>query len=214
LNLCFHGIGTPQRELEPEEAHYWIAPEQFDEMLEVIARDPAFRISFDDGNASDVEIALPALMRRGLTAEFFIVAARLEQPGSVSVDGLRELRRHGMTIGTHGMHHRPWRKLDEAGLREELIDARARLVDAAEAPVERAACPFGSYDRRVLAGLRRAGYTRAYTVDGGPARSGAWLQSRHTILDVDSPATLEGLADEGAGAAALRTAKQAVKRWR
>ena len=42
------------------------------------------RISFDDGNASDVGIALPELERRGLKAVFFLLAGRLGQPGSLT----------------------------------------------------------------------------------------------------------------------------------
>src|SRR4051794_2302534 len=128
FNLCFHGIGTPQRALEPNEARYWIAVEQFEEMLQVIRRDPRFRVTFDDGNRSDVEHALPALLRNSVQASFFVVAGRLGGPGSLSVADVRELRRAGMTIGTHGMRHRPWRSLDDAALREELVDARGPLA--------------------------------------------------------------------------------------
>ena len=56
LNLCFHGIGTPERALEPDEDLYWVRPEQFDEFLKVIGRYPSVRITFDDGNASDVRV--------------------------------------------------------------------------------------------------------------------------------------------------------------
>ena len=38
--------------------------------------------------------------------------------------------------------------------------------------------PFGSYDRRVLARLRRSGVQCAFTSDGGHARPGSWLQNR------------------------------------
>ena len=49
------------------------------------------RLSFDDGNSSDVEIALPALRERGLPRRFFVVAGRLDRPGSLSRDDVREL---------------------------------------------------------------------------------------------------------------------------
>ena len=29
VNVCFHGIGTPDRELEPGEDKYWISTELF-----------------------------------------------------------------------------------------------------------------------------------------------------------------------------------------
>ena len=49
------------------------------------------------------------------------------------------------------------------------------------AEVIEAACPFGSYDRRVLGELRRAGYRKVYTSDRGPAGRGDWLQPRNTV---------------------------------
>ena len=121
VNLCFHGIGTPGRELEPDEAQYWVGEAQFDELLEVVRRQPSLRVTFDDGNASDVGIALPALRRAGLEASFFLIAGRLGQRGSVDLDGVRELARAGMTVGNHGLRHRPWRSLDANGEREELL---------------------------------------------------------------------------------------------
>ena len=33
LNVCFHGIGAPQRELEVDEEQYWVEVDQFEEML-------------------------------------------------------------------------------------------------------------------------------------------------------------------------------------
>ena len=87
-----------------------------------------------------------------------------------------------MTIGCHGMRHRAWRGLDDAALREELVDAKADARGASSArPVTQAACPFGSYDRRVLRALRGAGYRHVYTSDRGTAAPGDWLQARNSV---------------------------------
>ena len=117
-----------------------------------------------------------------------------------------------MTVGTHGLRHRPWRSLDDRELEEEL-GARETIAAAAGRPVEEAACPFGDYDRRVLRALRQAGFRRVYTVDEGPSRPGDWLQARHTIRDTDTPTSLERLA-LGNGRGLGRSLKTAVKRWR
>src|SRR5690349_24348429 len=112
INICFHGIGTPQRELELGEDRYWISVEMFHAVLDEIRTWPSVRISFDDGNASDLEIGLPALLERGLTAEFYVLASRFGKAGSLSEEATRKLHSAGMTIGTHGMWHRPWRGMD------------------------------------------------------------------------------------------------------
>lgn len=216
FNLCFHGIGTPQRELEVDEAEYWVEVDQFEEMLGVIARHSFIRITFDDGNASDVTHALPALLRHGLAASFFVVAGRIDAPGSVTSDGVRMLVESGMTIGAHGLTHRPWRTLDDTGLEAEMRATKA-IADVARVPIREAACPFGSYDRRVLSALRRHGFRRVYTVDGGHARGHAWLQSRYTVRRSDTPDDIERFACPGRGSAltsTIRMGKTLIKRLR
>ena len=111
VHVCFHGIGVPRRELEPGEEPFWISRDSFLRLLDELRTWPRAVLSFDDSNESDLTIALPALLERGLRAEFFVLAARLGQPGSLSADNVRELRSQGMVIGSHGMAHQPWRKL-------------------------------------------------------------------------------------------------------
>jgi len=214
INLCFHGIGTPGRELEPDEDQYWIDPDRFEELLEVAGEMPSVRITFDDGNASDISIALPALVERGLDASFFVIADRLGKAGSLSVEEVGALADARMTIGTHGMRHRPWRSLDEEAIREELGDARTAIETASGAPVRHAACPFGAYDRRALRALRKHGFTRVYTVDRRPAHPDAWLQSRYVIQRSDTPETLRRFGRDPLPRALVLAAKTTAKRWR
>jgi peptidoglycan/xylan/chitin deacetylase (PgdA/CDA1 family) len=215
-NICFHGIGTPDRELEPGEGTYWITRDQFEEILDYLAKRPSVRLSFDDGNASDVTIALPALARRGLRAAFFPVACRIGRTGSINRDGLRELVRHGMEIGSHGMHHQSWRRLPDAELDEELVRARAVIAEESGLAVDTAACPLGEYDRRVLARLRRLGYSRVFTSDRSTARPGSWLQPRYSVTADDSPESVRATFEERvpASVAAISFGKRVVKRWR
>ena len=121
----------------------WLSSARFLGVLDSVADRPDVRITFDDGNASDVEYALPALNERGLRATFFVVAGRVGMPGFVDEGGLRVLTSAGMTIGCHGMRHRPWRALDECSLCEELVEAKRVLEGIVRHPVTEAACPFG-----------------------------------------------------------------------
>jgi peptidoglycan/xylan/chitin deacetylase (PgdA/CDA1 family) len=184
VGLIFHGIGTPGRPLEPGEAPYWIPAARFEAILDRIAAlaDPGrIRLSFDDGNASDHDIALPALRARGLAAEVFVLSGRIGQPGSLSAAQIRALLAAGMTIGSHGVAHVDWRGLDAAGLAAELAGSRAALEAVCGRPVTRAAIPFGRYDARVLRALRRAGYACAFSSDGGPMDPGAFLRPRSSV---------------------------------
>lgn len=217
FNLCFHGIGTPGRRLEPDEENFWITEAQFVDLLGVIVKYPSVRITFDDGNASDAAIALPRLREQNLTATFFMIAARLDQSGSLTSADLRGLVDSGMRVGSHGMTHRPWRSVDDTELRRELVDTAETLAAVTGQPVREVACPLGDYDRRVLGAVRRYGFDRLYTVDGGSAHSGAWLQSRYTVRADDTPADIERKVRSphgGAVESVVRAGKSMVKRWR
>lgn len=191
VNVCFHGIGTPDRELDPGEAAYWVGTDVFLDVLDLAAERPDIRLSFDDGNASDTEIALPALRERGLTAAFFVLAGRLDHRGSLTRDDVRGLHTAGMTIGNHGMRHEPWRNLDSHRLDEELVEARHVLADLIDAPVQDAALPLGRYDRRVLSRLRSLGYRSVQTSDRRWARTDGWLQPRYSIRREDTLRSVE-----------------------
>lgn len=220
VNLTVHGIGTPVRPLEPGEDRTWVSTAQFEQALDEVVAARAdgveVRITFDDGNSSDLEIGLPRLLERGLTAEFFLLAGHLDEPGRVDRVGVAQLLENGMTVGSHGWSHVDWRKLDDGGARQEMGDAARVLTGVVGAPVRTVAVPFGSYDRRVLNRLRRAGVKRVYTSDGGPARVDDWLQARtslhrdltprwlHTVLRDEVPVT----------ARARRAAAKVVKRVR
>jgi peptidoglycan/xylan/chitin deacetylase (PgdA/CDA1 family) len=216
INLTFHGVGEPRRPLEEGEAAVWVSRERFESLLDSVAGRDDVRITFDDGNASDFEHALPALRERGLTATFFVVAGRLGEPGFLDAAAVRELAAAGMRIGCHGMRHRPWRGLDDRTLDEELVQAKQVLEEIVERPVAEAACPFGSYDRRVLAGLRRSGYRHVYTSDRGTAGRHAFLQARNSVGPADEPDLLSQIVTRDArpDRALARRAKLVVKRWR
>jgi peptidoglycan/xylan/chitin deacetylase (PgdA/CDA1 family) len=181
LNITFHGIGEVPETVSGGEAAVWVDPDDFHAALDRLAPHERVRITFDDGNRSDVELALPALKDRGLVGRFFVVVDRIGETGYLDADDLRELAREGMTIGSHGVAHRPWRTVDDAALSDEVMRSRQVLESIVGRPVVEAACPFGSYDRRVLRAVRRAGYCRVYTSDGGWTHDAFWLQARNTL---------------------------------
>ena len=216
VNICFHGVGTPQRELEPGEDVYWVGADQFRRILDELVTWPAVRISFDDGNASDLEIGLPGLVERKLRADFFVLAGRLDSAGSLDRAGVRELHQQGMGIGSHGMRHRSWRGMDQETRHAELVTARELLAEVAQTSVDTAACPLGRYDRGLLRALRELGYTRVFSSDRRLARQSAWLQPRYSVRRQD---TAESLRAEVLTRPTLRSRSRAsavglVKRWR
>lgn len=215
IHLCFHGIGTCVAEREPGESRYWVTQDAFRRILDVVDDAPRVSLSFDDGNRSDVDVALPELRERGLTAAFFALAGRLDDPASLSRGDLRELTSAGMRIGSHGWRHVPWHGLSDADAHRELVDARAALAEAAGTPVDQAALPLGRYGRRTLRRLRAASYDAVYTSDRFPARDGAWLRPRYSVTARDTPESVRrilfGRPGLGAGRNALASAVKRVR---
>jgi len=216
INLTVHGIGDPPRELDPGEDRTWVTVDQFTQVLDAVAGRTDVRLTFDDGNASDVEIALPELVARGLTAEFFVLAGLLDEPGRLTRGDVRKLLDAGMRVGSHGWSHRDWRRIDAGQALEEMVEAPKVLAGLTGTAVNRVAVPFGSYDRRVLTRLRGVGTTVVYTSDGGPTRPDAWFQPRTSLHhQLDPQWTSDVLAGQpGAKRTLRRAAAGLVKRNR
>jgi peptidoglycan/xylan/chitin deacetylase (PgdA/CDA1 family) len=213
--LNFHAIGKPQRAFVDGEGDVCVDRGQFAEILDVVAGRREVRLTFDDGNRSDLTEALPELASRGLPAEFFICPARFGTDEFLDAGDVRELREAGMTVGSHGMDHVRWRKLGSAGMQREIVQAKQVLEDALGVPVDTAACPFGAYDRRTLSALRAAGFKRVYTSDGGRAEATDWLVARNTVRRGDTAESIERLLDRSRDARTLLLrGKRWVKRWR
>jgi peptidoglycan/xylan/chitin deacetylase (PgdA/CDA1 family) len=216
VHICFHGIGMPGPGLSTEDEGYFIAKDLFLVVLDEVREAPGVELSFDDGYTSDVEIALPAIVERGLRASFFPLAGQLGRRGYVSADGVRELVSADMTIGSHGMRHRSWRGMGPQVRQEELVKARDMLASAAGIDVDTAACPFGAYDRGVLSALRKHGYTRVFTSDRRRGSPDAWLQPRYSIQRDDTLPTIRAgiLAPPRPAQRVRSTVAARLKAWR
>lgn len=218
IGINFHGIGDPKRNLEPGEAPYWITRAQFENVLDRIAASPdptAYVITFDDGNQSDHDIALPALVARGLTARYFVLSGRIGQPGSLNAGHIRTLQEAGMTIGSHGIAHVAWPTLADDALTRELYDSRTQLEDICDQPVTEAGIPFGRYDARVLRALRAARYTTAWSSDGGRMKGNAFLRPRTSLREDMSEAMMDSVlaGQMSPGRRLRRTLGMMRRRW-
>ncbi|THK39042.1 polysaccharide deacetylase family protein [Ensifer sp. MPMI2T] len=182
--VTFHGVGAPQRVLDPGESDYWVPVDRFRHLLGRIASHPSRErvyITFDDGNISDVLVGAPEIQLRGLTAEFFVLTGRVGLPGSLGAEDILALMRMGMRVGSHGVAHRDWSRLSARELDYELNASKGMLEDICGSPVRSASIPFGRYNGAVLSALRKAGYTTVYSSDGGPFYNSPFLRPRTSI---------------------------------
>jgi peptidoglycan/xylan/chitin deacetylase (PgdA/CDA1 family) len=179
--LMLHGIGPVPAHVSEGEKPYWVTLETFEDIIEMATWAEA-RLTFDDGNKTDITVALPRLRAAGLKASFFIPSDRIGQPGYLDENDILSLHSEGMEIGSHGSAHLDWTKHSDAEIVNDVMRSVARLGTIVHAPVRSLAIPFGFCDRRVLAVLRKLGIGRVYSSFRGPTTSGAWLVRRDCIM--------------------------------
>ncbi|OLT21977.1 hypothetical protein BJF81_14125 [Ornithinimicrobium sp. CNJ-824] len=216
--LNFHGIGDPPASVPAAEVPYWCPLDQWLPLVEVVAEavheGRPVEVTFDDGNVSDVQHALPALLKYGLTATFHACAGRIGRRDYLDEPMMRHLHEAGMQVGSHGWDHVDLRPLTDADLVRETRDSQHRIEDACGWPVRDFAVPLGSYDRRVLRHLRD--YATVYTSDATTGARGARLVPRWSYVQGWSTRLVHDLAcgDESVGHRLRQHLSMTVKRWR
>ncbi|MBU8974931.1 polysaccharide deacetylase family protein [Lysobacter sp. MMG2] len=205
--LMYHGLHRETSSRGRFDPVYSVHPEMFARQLDWLLQQghrtalldelPAGRrdgrdvvITFDDGDVSNVEIALPLLAERGLRAEFFVTTDFVGQCGMLAPDDIRCLAAHGMGIGSHGCTHSFLSDLDVTDLMAELDDSRCRLQAICGRPIDSLALPGGRGGERELLAAQRLGYRHLLGSVPGPnrrLRTDAWLQrlpvTRQLALD-------------------------------
>jgi peptidoglycan/xylan/chitin deacetylase (PgdA/CDA1 family) len=166
--LNFHGIGVPHAQIGAEERRYWISAELFSQIIRLTSqsRQPC-AYTFDDGNRSDIDIAMPELAKSGIIARFFVLTGRIGRPNYLNANDIRKLADAGMKIGLHGKSHIDWRTCDDDTFTEETTGARKELEAILGQSIDSVAIPFGAYNKRIVAKLTALGFRSIYTSDGG-----------------------------------------------
>src|SRR5829696_2699654 len=137
-------------------------------------------VTVDDGYRDAVTNVLPVLRRHGMTAPFFVITGRLGSDEYLTKDDVQGLEAAGLDIGGHTSSHPDLTTLPQPELRRETAGSRRQLARLLGHPVYFFAYPFGRYDADVVAQVRRAGYSVAFTTQTGARLSstGALLQPR------------------------------------
>jgi len=182
LFVIFHGIGTPPARVPEAERPYWTSEQAFLAFVRDAneAGDAAgLRIvaTFDDGNRSDVDIAAPALVDNKLPGIFFPCTGRIGQDGYLTEADLRTLD-GPFEIGSHGVDHVPWSRLDTNALYHEVAYSKAVIEAAVGHDITSAALPFGYYDATTLRALQTCGYEAVYSSAPGLSRPNSWFRCR------------------------------------
>lgn len=212
--LMFHGLilDETKAEVPVRQRKYWINARQFSRQLQEIAAagyhvqslDAFWHganiegassgrstvVTFDDGTASDYEIAFPRLLEAGAPASFFLNTANVGTPGYLTWSEAREMQKHGMTFYSHGHEHVYLTRLDAAALAFQLRRSRQMLEDNLGRPVDFFSPPFGDCNKRLLEASRAAGYKAVCTSRSLRARPGQPTVNRVAVYADSGPETI------------------------
>lgn len=180
LVLMYHGIHESRADGGHFDPRYSLTPGQFAGQMACLSRlgvaswlptagqalvapeAPAGRqmvlVTFDDGDVSNVDRALPMLQESGRGAVFFITRNFVGQTGMISRAGVRELADAGMVIGSHGLSHRFLNTLSPAALAIELASSRDFLEQIIGRAVVLLSLPGGRGGQREIEAAHVAGY--------------------------------------------------------
>ena len=203
--LCYHHVADPHRHNFARQLDYLARHGTFvraDKALDLIRSGGArkgrfFLLSFDDGYADLVDVALPLLAERAIPAIAFVVSSWLDAPpgpASGRADGYMsradlELWRHrGMDVGSHSHSHRHLITLSDEEVGEELRSSSAALAEVTGQAPRHFACPWGIPERdfrpkSVQRLVEAEGYVSFFTTSRGVATTArdAWLMPRHVV---------------------------------
>lgn len=170
--LMYHAV-TDGAVPAGQDPHYTLGRAAFERQLDQVARtggacavrdwtDGGERrpvlLTFDDGHESNHRLAFPALVERGLRADFFVNPANVGRPGFCGWAELRGMAAAGMSIQSHGDDHTWFTDMDARTLRERLRVARQRIEDGIGQAVTLVAPPGGRMPPGLPALARECGY--------------------------------------------------------
>ena len=134
-------------------------------------------LTFDDGYESFARLAVPALVKRGMIATTFVVAAEIgghnrwddARPATphrrlMDPDAIRGVIAAGMAIGSHGWSHRNLTHASPADAEAEIVRSRQALRERFAIDADVFSYPFGAHSAAHHRVVERAGYRGAVAI--------------------------------------------------
>ena len=230
--LIYHGLGASvPAQVGGRERKYWVTPAAFARQLAQIRaagqrirrlydfwsgethapeNRPAVVLTFDDGRATDYEVAFPLLLAAGARAEFFVNTATIERAGHLTWSQIVEMQRAGMSFQSHAHDHVLLPGLPERLLRNELQTSKRLIEDRVGRGVDFLAAPYGLLDRRVMDTAREVGYQAVCNSFAWPARPGGTVVNRVAVYRDTTEARFAGILGRQASAYLPSVARTAL----
>lgn len=202
--LMYHAVMDDPHRRRGADAHYTVLRQQFSLQLKALrslglrassiaglragaSAANAIAMTFDDGHASNRDAA-EELAAYSFTADFLVNPSMVGKPNHLGWGDLRAMSAAGMSIQSHGYHHRYLDELEPSEVLAELVDSKREIEDR----IGQAVTVFGPPGGRTSVGLAEAaagaGYGALCTSRAGLwcLREGAWRIPRLAVLNSTS----------------------------
>ena len=142
-------------------------------------------VTFDDGYADFYTQAFPALNRYGFTATVFLptgyigtVPVKFKGKDCLTWTEVRELRKYGISFGSHTVTHPQLSTLDLSSIKDEIVNSKQTIEDNLGESVDSFSYPYAfpeenaSFTHKLRNTLMNSGYNQGVSTRIGLARLG------------------------------------------
>ena len=125
-------------------------------------------ITFDDGYRDNYTEAFPILKKYYFPATIFLISDYVrEGSGFLNWEQVKEMRKVGISFGSHTRHHAYLPSMSKAALKDEIIESKHIIEKNLGEPVDYIAYPCGGFSEEVKTVVALAGYKAALTTNRG-----------------------------------------------
>ena len=207
--LMYHALTDAEGRCADADPHYAIQPAQFASHIDTLKEaglqarsvksiqtgtSPAkiVAMTFDDGHASNAKAA-EMLAACSFSADFFVNPSTVGQPNYLSWSELRNMVSAGMSVQSHGYHHRYLNELTREEVMAELVDSKREIEDRLGEAVTVFAPPGGRTSDGLAQSAASVGYSALCTSKVGlwQWQDGPWCIPRFAVLHTTSEARFE-----------------------
>lgn len=124
-------------------------------------------ITFDDGEYSFYQTALPILKKGNLPVSVFVISQNATQGlhGSMTAEQIKEISQDPIvTIGAHSRTHPILTEVAQEQIRSEVSGSKTEIEAMTQKPVHYFAYPVGRANQEVAQEVKNAGFRLAFTV--------------------------------------------------
>lgn len=124
-------------------------------------------ITFDDGDFTFAEKAVPILAKYKFPVAMFVVSDLIKkgEGGSMNLETIKKLQNdhYWLSFQSHTKTHAHLLEISDEQLKEEMETSKRELMEMLGKPVRDISYPYGEMDERVMEAAKKAGYRMAFT---------------------------------------------------